>query len=47
MLFTVHVVSQEEYDAHLRQLKAKGQTGLNTGGAAARTQQGLQVEGTK
>ncbi|MET9020321.1 cytochrome c oxidase subunit II [Actinopolymorpha sp. NPDC004070] len=47
MLFTVHVVSQEEYDAHLRQLKAKGQTGLNTGGAAAHTQQGTQVEGTK
>ncbi|GAA2757181.1 cytochrome c oxidase subunit II [Actinopolymorpha rutila] len=45
MLFTVHVVSQEKYAAHLRQLKAKGQTGLNLGGAAARTQQGLQTEG--
>jgi cytochrome c oxidase subunit 2 len=28
MLFTVEVVSQEEYEAHLEELRAKGQTGI-------------------
>jgi cytochrome c oxidase subunit 2 len=41
MLFTVHVVSREDYDAHLRALRAKGQTGDATGGAITRTQAGL------
>jgi cytochrome c oxidase subunit 2 len=27
MLFTVHVVTQQEYEAYLNTLKAKGQTG--------------------
>ncbi|WP_157180726.1 cytochrome c oxidase subunit II [Actinopolymorpha alba] len=42
MLFTVHVVSKQEYIAHLRELKAKGQTGEVTGGAHSTTQQGLE-----
>ncbi|MCH9815538.1 MAG: cytochrome c oxidase subunit II, partial [Actinomycetia bacterium] len=32
MLFNVNVVTQEEYDAHIAELRAKGQTGqLETG----------------
>ena len=27
MLFNVHIVSEEEYNAHLKTLVAKGQTG--------------------
>jgi cytochrome c oxidase subunit II len=37
MVFTVKVVSRDEYDAHLRELAAKGQTGAATGGADATT----------
>ncbi len=31
MLFNVHIVSEEEYDAQLKALAAKGQTGVNSG----------------
>lgn len=44
MLFTVHVVSREEYDAHLAELEAAGQTGKAVGGANATTQKGLEQE---
>jgi cytochrome c oxidase subunit 2 len=44
MLFTVHVVSREEYAEHLRELRARGQTGEAVGGARATTQQGLVSE---
>jgi cytochrome c oxidase subunit II len=37
MWFTVKVVSRDEYDAHLRDLAAKGQTGAATGGQDATT----------
>jgi cytochrome c oxidase subunit 2 len=37
MTFTVKVVSRDEYDAHLKELAAKGQTGAATGGADATT----------
>lgn len=41
MLFEVRVVSPAEYDAHLEELAAKGQTGKATGGIVSDTQQGL------
>jgi cytochrome c oxidase subunit 2 len=44
MLFSVHVVSPEDYEAHLEELEAKGQTGKATGGKAAKTQEGLVQE---
>lgn len=44
MLFSVQVVSREEYDAHLAELEASGQTGEALGGADATTQQGLEQE---
>lgn len=44
MLFEVHVVSPEEYDQHLEELKAEGQTGEATGGAQADSQAGLESE---
>ncbi|ADB31845.1 cytochrome c oxidase, subunit II [Kribbella flavida DSM 17836] len=37
MVFTVRVVTAEEYQAHLRELAAKGQTGAATGGEDATT----------
>jgi cytochrome c oxidase subunit 2 len=37
MVFTVKVVTAEEYRAHLRELAAKGQTGAATGGQDATT----------
>ena len=37
MVFTVNVVNRDEYDAHLRELAAKGQTGAATGGSDATT----------
>jgi cytochrome c oxidase subunit 2 len=37
MVFSVNVVSRDEYDAHLRDLAAKGQTGAATGGQDAST----------
>ena len=40
MLFNVDVVSPEEYDEHLQQLKAQGNVGTALGGADAKTQAG-------
>ncbi|MGW1345461.1 aa3-type cytochrome oxidase subunit II [Kribbella sp. NPDC002412] len=37
MIFSVKVVTRAEYDAHLRELAAKGQTGAATGGQDATT----------
>ncbi|TCO35270.1 cytochrome c oxidase subunit 2 [Kribbella steppae] len=37
MVFSVRVVTRSEYDAHLRELAAKGQTGAATGGQDATT----------
>ena len=37
MVFTVKVVTADEYQAHLRELSAKGQTGAATGGQDATT----------
>jgi cytochrome c oxidase subunit 2 len=37
MIFSVKVVSRDEYDTHLRELAAKGQTGAATGGSDATT----------
>lgn len=37
MVFTVKVVTRAEYDAHLRELAARGQTGAATGGQDATT----------
>jgi cytochrome c oxidase subunit II len=37
MVFSVKVVTRAEYDAHLRELAAKGQTGAATGGQDATT----------
>jgi cytochrome c oxidase subunit 2 len=37
MIFSVKVVNRDEYDAHLRELAAKGQTGAATGGGDATT----------
>jgi cytochrome c oxidase subunit 2 len=48
MLFTVKVVTPEEYQAHLKQLAAIGQTGAATGGQDASTIPGTgQQEGGK
>ncbi|REF34904.1 cytochrome c oxidase subunit II [Thermasporomyces composti] len=44
MLFNVHVVSREEFAEHLRELRARGQTGEAVGGARATTQHGLVSE---
>jgi cytochrome c oxidase subunit II len=41
MLFDVRVVSPEEYEQHLDELEAAGQTGLATGGEYADTVEGL------
>lgn len=45
MLFTVHVVSQAEYEEHLAELEAQGQTGEAAGGQQAGTQRGLEPDG--
>jgi len=37
MVFSVKVVSRDEYDTHLRELAARGQTGAATGGSDATT----------
>ncbi|ONI69830.1 cytochrome c oxidase subunit II [Kribbella sp. ALI-6-A] len=48
MVFTVRVVSADEYQAHLRELAAKGQTGAATGGQDATTIPGTgEQEGEK
>jgi cytochrome c oxidase subunit II len=47
MLFTVHVVSKDEYIAHLERLRASGQTGQATGGERASTQEGLEESGAE
>lgn len=44
MIFSVKVVSAEEYRAHLSELAAKGQTGAATGGANATTIEGDQEQ---
>jgi cytochrome c oxidase subunit 2 len=41
MLFTVHVVTQTTYDAHLRALKAAGAIGVPKGGSNSSTVAGL------
>ncbi|MBW9206295.1 cytochrome c oxidase subunit II [Mumia sp. zg.B53] len=41
MIFKVHVVSRDEYDAHLQQLQAAGQIGQPEGGAEASRIAGL------
>lgn len=46
MLFNVHVVSKQEYQEHLAELRRKGQTGSATGGDQAETVAGLE-EATK
>lgn len=47
MLFEVHVVSPEEYEQHLEELEAAGQTGEATGGEYADTVTGLEEEGNE
>lgn len=47
MTFTVKVVSRGEYDAHLKDLAAKGQTGAATGGEHSTTISGHPTEGEK
>ena len=46
MLFTVHVVSREDYDAHLQELEAAGNTSdlPLIGGQNASTQVGLEED---
>ena len=41
MLFTVKVVSQEEFDAHMQELRAKGQFGQLTSGRTTEAAQGV------
>jgi cytochrome c oxidase subunit 2 len=41
MLFTVKVVSQEEFDAHMEELRAKGQFGQLTSGRSTEAAQGV------
>ena len=41
MLFTVKVVSQEEFDAHMQELRAKGQFGQLTPGRTTEAAQGV------
>jgi cytochrome c oxidase subunit II len=42
MLFQVHVVTQDQYEAHLHALKAAGDTGLVLGGKNSHTVEGLE-----
>jgi cytochrome c oxidase subunit II len=48
MLFEVHIVSRDEYDAHMRQLQAQGNTGVLCGAGNSHTVAGLEepVEGS-
>ena len=41
MLFTVKVVSQEEFDAHMQELRDKGQFGQLTSGRTTEVAQGV------
>ena len=41
MLFTVKVVSQAEFDAHMQELRAKGQIGQLTSGRTTDAAQGV------
>jgi cytochrome c oxidase subunit 2 len=41
MLFTVKVVSQEEFDAHMQELREKGQFGQLTSGRTTEAAQGV------
>jgi len=43
MLFQVHVVTQSQFEAHLRSLKAAGQTGVVLGGRNSDTVEGLET----
>ena len=45
MLFNVKVTDQASFDAHMQDLKDKGNVGLNLGGSAVRTQVGLDDPG--
>ncbi|MFL6109128.1 MAG: cytochrome c oxidase subunit II [Marmoricola sp.] len=45
MLFNVKVTDQASFDKHMQDLKDKGNVGLNLGGAAVRTQVGLEDSG--
>ncbi len=47
MTFTVKIVSRAEYDSHLKDLAAKGQTGIATGGKDSTTISGYSTEGEK
>jgi cytochrome c oxidase subunit II len=47
MTFTVRVVTRAEYEAHLKELAEKGQTGAATGGEDANTISGNTTEGEK
>jgi cytochrome c oxidase subunit 2 len=44
MLFTVRVVSQEDFERHMRALEERGQTGVLLGGERTTTVAGLEVE---
>ncbi|WP_344771632.1 cytochrome c oxidase subunit II [Aeromicrobium panaciterrae] len=45
MIFKVHVVSRADYDAHLKELEAAGDTGRPTGAKEADTIAGLNTDG--
>jgi hypothetical protein len=42
MLFKVHVVNEQQFDAHVRALKAEGHIGAPLGGVNSRTVAGLE-----
>jgi cytochrome c oxidase subunit 2 len=42
MLFDVKVVSQDQFDAHMRKLESEGLVGLNLGGSEVNVQDGLE-----
>ena len=47
MLFNVHIVSQQEYDAYLKTLKDKGQTGVAKGASGANAPVPVSKEGSR
>ncbi len=47
MTFSVKIVSRAEYDSHLKDLAARGQTGIATGGKDSTTISGYSTEGEK
>lgn len=47
MMFEVHVVDREEYDAHMKELQAEGKIGQPKGGADSMTVVGLNSDGDK